>query len=672
MPISLRIDNKKQKQNTHNLKKNGNSGTVEAFLATQYPISHNPELGEKMSRNQLGLLGRQLEKKIRLSKKKDEEVCAFVLEWILYLDSLKTPVAQRAACKWFCSGTVILPEDELKILQAVKVAKINHVDPLAYDSPIEIIDSFPRAIHRSQPINPFKVSTLQLYRIFENGLQVFNVEESKKSRINLRHIIDTHWGMNSNPWCILQGDGHGNLTPQSARYWKNYSGFPKRVAFMNGRLTAFSAGATQKRIWWNRLDRVIGEAETVEQPVDGDSLQRTALYEIDRFTGEAIILGEIHKGNQQNGLYEKYHSLEDTVPHYSAYFLGGKRLRSQWPGMDNAFEKEVGESSHLEEGKLRIPSSMQCLPALPVLKVPALKEIFLPDELQAIEESAFCESKGLERVRMPKEMAIISAGLFKDCHSLASIQLPSELRILSTEVFSGCKNLRMIRIPRSVELIGGRTFSGCASLKEVTLPAELKTIPDSLFEGCTSLVSVTLPSRLREIQAHAFKDCRKLERIVIPNSVVRIGEGVFEGCTNLKEVVLPKKLKTIPDSFFRDCESLWTIKLPDTVTSISENAFRECRSLKEVFLPESLEKIDKEAFMGCNKLKDIDFPHQLKSIGKAAFSGCSSLLEILIPESVKHLDESAFTMCMGIRYFLVPRRWFALFYQRYGRRVQTL
>ena len=118
------------------MKKNGNSGTVEAFLATQYPISHNPELGEKMSRNQLGLLGRQLEKKIRLSKKKDEEVCAFVLEWILYLDSLKTPVAQRAACKWFCSGTVILPEDELKILQAVKVAKINHVDPLAYDSPI--------------------------------------------------------------------------------------------------------------------------------------------------------------------------------------------------------------------------------------------------------------------------------------------------------------------------------------------------------------------------------------------------------------------------------------------------------------------------------------------------------------------------------------------------------
>ena len=626
MPISLRIDNKKQKQNTQNLKKNGNSGTVAAFLATQYPISHNPELGEKMSRNQLGLLGRQLEKKIRLSKKKDEEVCAFVLEWILYLDSLKTPVAQRAACKWFCSGTVILPEDELKILQAVKVAKINHVDPLAYDSPMEIIDSFPQATHHSKPINPFKVSTLQLYRIFENGLQVFNVEESEKSRINLRHIIDTHWGMDSNPWCILQGDRHGNLTPQSARCWKNYSGFPKRVAFMNGRLTAFSAGATQKRIWWNRLDRVIGEAETVEQPVEGDTLRRTALYEIDHFTGEAKILGKIHKGNQQNGLYEKYHAIEDQAPYYSAYYLGGKRLRGQWPGMNDRLEKEVGESSHLEEGMLRIPSSMQCLPAMPVLKSPALKEVFLHDELQAIEDSAFSESKSIERVR----------------------------------------------IPRSVEIIGERAFSRCASLKEVTLPAGLKTISESMFEGCTSLVSVTLPSRLREIQAHAFKDCWNLERIVIPNSVVRIGEGVFEGCTNLKEVVLPKKLKTIPDSFFRDCESLWTITLPDTVTSISENAFRECRSLKEVFLPESLEKIDKEAFMGCNKLKDIDFPHQLKSIGKAAFSGCSSLLEILIPESVKHLDESAFTLCTGIRYFLVPRRWFALFYQRYGRRVQTL
>ena len=654
------------------MKKKDNSGTVAEFLATQYPISHNPELGEKMSRNQLGLIGRQLEKKIRLSKKKDEEVCVLVLEWILYLDTLKMPVAQRAACKWFCAGTVILPEDELKILQAVKVAKNNHVDPLAYDSPMEIIDSFPRAIRPGKPINPFKVSTLQLYRIFDNGLQVFNVVESEESRINMRHIIDTHWGMDSNPWCILQGDGHGNLTPQSASYWKRYNGFPKRVAFKNGRLTAFSAGATRKRIWWNRLDRVIGEVETVEKPVEGDTLQRTALYEIDRFTGEAKILGEIHKGDQQNGLYEKYHTLEDTVPHYSAYFLGGKRLRSQWPGMNSSFEKEVGESSRLEEGTLRIPSSLQCLPALPVLKAPALKEVFLPDELKVIEESAFCESKGLERVRMPKEMGIISAGLFKDSRSLASIQLPSELQIISAESFSGCERLHKIRIPRSVKIIGKRAFAGCASLEEVTLPAGLKTIPDSMFENCTSLASVTLPSQLREIQAHAFKDCRKLERIVIPNSVVRIGKGVFEGCTNLKEVVLPKKLKTIPDSFFRECESLWTIKLPDTVTSINENAFRDCRSLKEVFLPESLEKIDKEAFIGCNKLKDIDFPPQLKSIGKAAFSGCSSLLEILIPESVKHLDESAFSMCTNIRYFLVPPRWFVLLYQRYGRRVQTL
>ena len=654
------------------MKKKSNPGTVAEFLATRYPISHNPELGEKMSRNQLGLLGRQLEKKIRLSQKKDEEVCTLVLEWILYLDSLKTPVAQRAACKWFCSGNVILPEDEQKILQAVKVAKNNHVDPLAYDSPMQLIDSFPQAIRRSKPIDPFKVSTLQPYRIFENGLQVFDVIESEESRINMRHIIDTHWGMDSNPWCILQGDGHGNLTPQSAQYWKRYSSFSKRVAFKNGLLMAFSAGATRERIWWNRLDHVIGKVETVEQPVKGDPLQRTALYEIDRFTGEAKVLGEIHRGNQQNGRYEKYHTLEDTVPHYSAYFLGGKRLRSQWPGMGVSFEKEVGESSRLEEGVLKIPSSMQCLPALPVLKDPALKEVFLPDELQAIDESSFCESKGLERVRMPKEMGIISAGLFKDCRSLTSIQLPSELQIISAKAFSGCGRLHEIRLPRSVKIIGERAFAGCTSLEEVTLPAGLKTVADSMFEGCTSLVSVTLPSQLREIQAHAFKDCSNLERIVIPNSVVRIGEGAFEGCTSLKEVVLPRKMKSIPDSLFRECQSLWTIKLPDTVISINENAFRGCRSLKELFLSETLEKIDKSAFMGCSRLMDIDFPPLLKSIGKAAFSGCSSLQEILIPESVKHLDESAFSMCTNIRYFLVPPRWFALLYQRYGRRVQTL
>ena len=200
--------------------------------------------------------------------------------------------------------------------------------------------------------------------------------------------------------------------------------------------------------------------------------------------------------------------------------------------------------------------------------------------------------------------------------------------------------------------------------------------------GISIVDSITIPESITYIEEDAFSDfygvktiyynavnCKHMGNVSSDGNI----RSIFnEDTSSIENIVIGEKVEVIPDYAFYGLTNLKEIAIPDTVTSISENAFRECRSLKEVFLPESLEKIDKEAFMGCNKLKDIDFPHQLKSIGKAAFSGCSSLLEILIPESVKHLDESAFTMCMGIRYFLVPRRWFALFYQRYGRRVQTL
>lgn len=641
------------------------------FIKRAYPAKHDPMSGEKMSKLQLDLLTRQLWKKFLSAEGADESGCKFVLRWLLYLDTLGTPVIQRAACRWLCRGAVMLPEDEYKVKEAVKIAKLNHVDPLSYDSPMEIINSFKRTKKADPALDPSTVPTLHLRFIDGNGLEVYDVDEDQVSRENLRRIINTHWGVNCNPWCLLQGDRMGNLMEDSETYWRYYSAYPKRVAFINGKLHAFSAGSTRTRTWWDRFNQPSEGSKEEVLPVPGDKLGRMARYEVDSFTGEKEFLGGLFKGNPENGLFQRYRSLKDETPYYCTYRLGGKRISDQWPGLTHDMERCIGDISLLEEGALRIPDAIRCLPSVPLLKNPFLKELYLSDGISSIEEAAFTHNKGLLKIRMPESMPSIPKGLFVGCSSLTLVSLPSDLKILPRNTFYGCMSLRTLSLPSEVTIIGEWAFSGCSSLTEVRLPNRILTIPEGLFYGCRSLKAVKLP-RVKEIEPYAFRGCANLESIVIPNSVKTIGVGAFEGCTSLKEVVLPSGLTCIPSSLFKGCTSLMRIIIPSRVNRIDASAFQGCESLEYVSFPESLKDISKEAFQGCKSLTEINLPSGTEYIGNAAFSGCFSLKEVLIPQSVIHADAGSFSLCPGITFFLVSSRLYSRFYERFGHRVEKV
>lgn len=579
-----------------------------------------------MSKRQLGILSSWLEKKLASVCKKEEDLCASVLQWILYFDALATPVAQLAACKWYCNETILLPEDEYKVYEAVKVAKLNHLDPLAYYSPLEIVNTYGKVNRTEEAIDPSTVPTLHLHYRNDDGLEVYDVDESEESRENMRRIINTHFGANANPWCLLQGDGKGLLTKESAYYWRRYNAFPKRVAFKYGRLLAFSAGNRRQRVWWDRFDRPSEEAFIEEKAVPGDRLGRIASYSVDCFTGEEEFLGNVFRGDRKNGLLEKFHSLEDEKPYSCVYQVGGKRLIRQWPGLSNRQEKEIGQASQLEEGIIKIPESIRFVRNVPLLKNGVLKEIHVSDGVQAIEDEAFNCNKGVREIHLPKSMPYIPNGLFR----------------------------------------------GCSSLREVHLPSKLKILPENLFSGCHSLTTVTLPSKLKEIRRGAFSDCSSLEYIRIPDSVTIIGESAFEGCTSLKEVILPSRLRRISKSLFKGCTSLQRIVLPLSVEAVDCDAFRDCKSLGSVLLPESLKEIWGSAFQGCRSLYGIDFPPRLEYIGNGAFSGCESLKEVLIPQSVFEVPPGAFSFCPGITLFLVSPRLYPRFHDRFGLRVEMV
>lgn len=229
------------------------------------------------------------------------------ISFIAYLNKLNDKKKELAAGWWFAKGVIRLPEDMTKVEQALLVAVKAKVDFMNYASPMELIDSHSDIKLKAKPISPDTINTLNSKRVLSYGVTIYNVDESEDSRNNMRKIINTHFGNDSSPWCLLQVDGNGSLTKDSAVYWKIYNAIPKRVAFKDGKLLAFSANNTKDVIWWDRLDRRFDNIP-ITHKIPNDELQRTGTIELDFDKGKIIGgYSNIHKGNRKNGLYEEWY-----------------------------------------------------------------------------------------------------------------------------------------------------------------------------------------------------------------------------------------------------------------------------------------------------------------------------------------------------------------------------
>lgn len=221
--------------------------------------------------------------------------------FISYLDTqFEDTTEQLCAAKWYLAGKINLPgEDDYKVRSAVKAAKKNKVDALAYESPMDILERF-RPKEKLKPINPDTVPTLKnKTAVPGTDINIYDVEESEESRKNMREIINTHYGKNASPWCLLQGDENGDLTKESAEYWENYSAYPKQVAFKNGRLLAFSANSIWKRVWWDRMDRPHEGVPVAKSLNDAGNRKCTSI--IDPKTGKEKGVTNIFRNESKDG-----------------------------------------------------------------------------------------------------------------------------------------------------------------------------------------------------------------------------------------------------------------------------------------------------------------------------------------------------------------------------------
>ena len=148
-----------------------------------------------------------------------------------------------------------------------------------------------------------------------------------------------------------------------------------------------------------------------------------------------------------------------------------------------------------------------------------VKEVVLPDTIEAIESRAFINSFALEKINFPKNLSYMGAMAFDNCESLGNI-------------YVDCAELD----------IPYRAFESCTNLVAAWL--KVRSVGDSAFSDCTKLNDLCLMDGIERISADAFGNCTALADLALPQTARFIGQGAFAG-TAVKEVSIPVQTELI-------------------------------------------------------------------------------------------------------------------------------
>lgn len=224
--------------------------------------------------------------------------------------------------------------------------------------------------------------------------------------------------------------------------------------------------------------------------------------------------------------------------------------------------------------------------------------------------------------------------------------IPDDTEAIGNTAFYFCQDLSEIAIPESVTCIGDSAFY-LTGLTSVNLPANLIRIGNSAFAS-TRLTSIELPQNLKSIGNSAFSSAQ-ITSIEFPQSVEELGDYAFSYTKKLNSVFIPENIRHIGKATF----------LYSTVTSIEvseDNKWYDsrngCNAIIETatntliagcngtFIPDDVEVIGDNALHGLKKNK-FTIPESVRRIEKEAFT-YANFNAITIPKSVTSIEAKAF------------------------------
>ncbi len=160
--------------------------------------------------------------------------------------------------------------------------------------------------------------------------------------------------------------------------------------------------------------------------------------------------------------------------------------------------------------------------AIEATETATLREIILPNDLNAIGKSAFYGNSKLERVvfKAP-EVAYVPDVEYDEYGN--EIESDYDLNEISLTIypgaFSGCKMLTTegfdLSPVRNVDMILENAFDNCIGFLDFTIPSGVEKLGNQVFKGCTSLTSVEIPSSVEELGSSMFLDCTELDVVTV-------------------------------------------------------------------------------------------------------------------------------------------------------------
>lgn len=299
----------------------------------------------------------------------------------------------------------------------------------------------------------------------------------------------------------------------------------------------------------------------------------------------------------------------------------------------------------------------------------SLKSVYLPDGIKYIGRDAFTWCHSLESVRINDGLERIGAteglsyGVFRQS-AIKEIYLPDTLNYMDECAFMECENLRSVTIPsgvvfrKSAELfkgctslvtavincneVGDEMFMDCSSLETVELIGDVRSIGNTAFGGCEKLTNITVPEHLEYIGIGAFSNCKSLKcDLILPEGLTTIGNNAFDGA-GITSLVLPYSVESVGAATFRFCSNLTNVEIKSKFKSFPSDCFYGDYNIEEIKLPDTLEIIESGAFFDFTKLNIRELPASLKAIGTDAFAGCESITEIVLPEGLVDIGDNAF------------------------------
>lgn len=155
-------------------------------------------------------------------------------------------------------GDKISNLDNEKVQKAFTIVDKFNVDLNKYNKIDQLLNAYQSTLYmdfvKKNYSDPDKIPEFTDKQEYQNGVVVYQVENTLKGQKAVRYVIDANWGYDANPWCLAARQ-NGTLK-KAQNYWWKYNSYKKRIAFQNGQLLAFSACDHGKyNLWWDRNDK---------------------------------------------------------------------------------------------------------------------------------------------------------------------------------------------------------------------------------------------------------------------------------------------------------------------------------------------------------------------------------------------------------------------------------